>query len=47
MYIVDTHTSLQTLSLGLENGREKSGNFEQTGKVNENHTEYWNTQNFG
>ena len=24
--------------------REKSGNFEQTGKVRENHTEYWKTQ---
>ena len=22
--------------------REKSGNFEQTGKVRENHTKYWN-----
>ena len=24
--------------------REKSGNFEQTGKVRENHTKYWKTQ---
>ena len=24
--------------------REKSGNFEQTGKVNENHTKYWKIQ---
>ena len=24
--------------------REKSGNFEQTGKVGENHTKYWKTQ---
>ena len=24
--------------------REKSGNFEQTGKVQENHTNYWKTQ---
>ena len=23
---------------------EKSGNFEQTGKVRENHTKYWKTQ---
>ena len=23
--------------------REKSGNFEQTGKVRENHTKYWKT----
>ena len=39
--------------LGLENlekmgrhfpVREKSGNFEQTGKVRENHTKYWKTQ---
>ena len=24
--------------------RGKSGNFEQTGKVRENHTKYWKTQ---
>ena len=24
--------------------REKSGNFEQTGKVRENHTKYWKTE---
>ena len=24
--------------------REKAGNFEQTGKVRENHTKYWKTQ---
>ena len=24
--------------------REKSGNFEQTGKVSENHTKYWKTE---
>ena len=24
--------------------REKSGNFEETGKVRENHTKYWKTQ---
>ena len=24
--------------------REKSGNFEQTGKVRENHTKYWKTK---
>ena len=24
--------------------REKSGNFEQTGKVRENHTKYWKTR---
>ena len=24
--------------------REKSGNFKQTGKVRENHTKYWKTQ---
>ena len=24
--------------------REKSGNFEHTGKVRENHTKYWKTQ---
>ena len=24
--------------------REKSGNFEQTGKVRDNHTKYWKTQ---
>ena len=24
--------------------REKSGNFEQTGKVKENHTKYWKTE---
>ena len=24
--------------------REKSGNFEQAGKVGENHTKYWKTQ---
>ena len=24
--------------------REKSGNFEQTGKIMENHTKYWKTQ---
>ena len=24
--------------------REKSGNFEQTGKVRKNHTKYWKTQ---
>ena len=27
--------------------REKSGNFEQTGKVRENHTKYWKTQGIG
>ena len=25
--------------------REKSGNFEQTGKVRENHTKYWKNEN--
>ena len=35
--------------LGLENlekweGIFQSGNFEQTGKVRENHTKYWKTQ---
>ena len=31
--------------LGLENweGIFQSGNFEQAGKVEENHTKYWNT----
>ena len=42
--------SLTGFPLGLENlekmgrhfpVREKSGNFEQTGKVGENHTKYW------
>ena len=27
--------------------REKIGNFEQTGKVRENHTKYWKLREFG
>ena len=29
---------------GIFQSGEKSGNFEQTGKVRENHTKYWKTQ---
>ena len=31
-------------SQGILNRLEKSGNFEQTGKVRENHTKYWKTE---
>ena len=51
--ISDKFSDISGFPLGLENlekwegnfpVREKSGNFDQTGKVRENHTKYWKTE---
>ena len=40
-----SHSDWKTWKMGRHFPvREKSGNFEQTGKVRENHTKYWKTQ---
>ena len=45
--IQGSHSGWKTWKMGRHFPvREKSGNFEQTGKVRENHTKYWKTQEF-
>ena len=45
IYGQGSHSDWKTWKMGRHFPvREKSGNFEQTGKLRENHTKYWKTQ---